>query len=228
MLFKSALVTQASGSIGGMTASHNAGGMYMRARTIPTDPATAQQIKIRNYVAVLANKWSSALSDAQRAAWAVYAANVPLLNPLGDQTYKSGINMYTRGNVARLQAGFARVDDAPTVYNLGDFTDPTVGFDATADEIDVTFTDTDDWANEDDAAMLVWASRPQNRTINFFKGPYQFAGSIDGDSVTPPTSPAAISAPFVAAAGQKIFVIIKVVRADGRVSYGFRASAIAA
>lgn len=228
MLFKSALVTQASGSVGGVTASHNAGGMYLRARTIPTDPSTAQQIKIRNFVASLANKWSSALSDAQRAAWQVYAANVPLLNPLGDQILVSGINQYTRSNVARLQATMSRVDDAPVIYNTGDFTDPTIGFDATADEVDVTFTNTDDWANEDDSAMLVWASRPQNRTINFFKGPYQLAGAIDGDSVTPPTSPAAISAPFPAAVGQKVFVIIKVVRADGRVSYGFRSVAIAA
>ncbi|KKM06452.1 hypothetical protein LCGC14_1743870, partial [marine sediment metagenome] len=48
MLFKSGLITQGSGSIGGLTASHNRGGMYFRARTIPTNPATSFQTVVRN------------------------------------------------------------------------------------------------------------------------------------------------------------------------------------
>lgn len=228
MLFKSALVTQVSGSIGGMTGSHNAGGMYFRARAIPVNPATAPQVAVRNLVAGLANQWGTGLTQAQRDAWTVYATNVPLINPLGDQIFVTGLNMYTRGNVARQQGTLARVDTAPTLFNTGDFTNPSVAFDATADEVDVTFTNTDAWANEDLAAMLVYASRPQSPTINFFKGPYQFAGEILGNSTTAPTSPAALAAPFVAVAGQKIFIRIVVVRADGRTSFAFRGVAIAA
>jgi len=228
MKFKSAIITQASGSIGGATYAHNQGGLYIRARSIPTDPASAYQVAVRNIVSQLVAAWANTLTTAQRAAWGVYASNVPLTDVFGDPQYRSGINHYVRGNTPILQAGLTRVDAGPTTYSLPDFTTPSVGFDATADEIDVTFDNTDDWANEDDAAMLVYCSRPQNASKEFFKGPYRYAGKIDGDSVSPPSSPAAIGLPFVCEAGQKVFALIRVVRADGRLSSPFRGSAVAA
>jgi len=228
MIFTSPIISAGSGSVAGLTFSHNAGGMYVRARAIPTDPNSPEQQAVKALVGNLAGLWNSLLTSVQRDAWNVYAANVPLLNPLGQQRNVSGIAMYIRSNTARLQGTLARVDDAPTVFTLGDFTNPSFGFDATADEVDVTFTAADAWANEDAAAMLVYASRPQNDSINFFKGPYRFAGEILGDAITPPTSPAAIAAPFPASAGQRVFERIVVVRADGRVSLDFRGQSDAA
>lgn len=222
MKFKSQILQQASGSVGGLTYSHNAGGMYTRQRSIPTDPATPQQSTVRGLMAQLANLWVNTLTAAQRAAWDVYAANVPVLNVFGDPIFISGLNHYVRSNVPILQAAGPRVDDGPAIYDLGDYTNPSFGIDATADEVDVTFTEADDWVDEDDAYMIIWCSRPQNPSINFFKGPYRFAGVIAGDSVTPPTSPAAIALPFVAAVGQRIFVRANVARADGRLSTPFR------
>jgi hypothetical protein len=228
MRFKSGVLAQASGSVGGYTYSHNAGGQYIRQRSIPTDPNTSRQQAVRAIIGTLVNLWVNTLTSVQRAAWDVYAANVALLDVFGDPKYRSGINHYCRSNTPILQASLARVDDGPTVYNTGDFTSPSIGIDAASDEIDVTFDNTDDWANEDGAAMLVYCSRPQNPSVNFFKGPYQYAGKIEGDAVTPPTSPAAIGLPFAAAAGQKVFARLIVVRADGRLSLPFRDGAIAA
>lgn len=225
MLFKSGLVTQVSGSIGGMTGSHNKGGYYFRARSIPTDPGTTYQTALRTFMAQLANLWGTTLTAPQRTAWEVYAANVTVPNPLGDQISLSGINHYIRSNMPRLQAGLPRVDDGPTTFDLGDFTQPSLtAGDATANEVDVTFDNTDAWANEDDAAMLLLSSREQGVTINFFKGPYRLAGSIDGDGVTPPTSPAAITSPFPLTAGNRLFAHYRVTRADGRLSQPFRTS----
>ena len=65
-------------------------------------------------------------------------------------------------------------------------------------------------------------------TINFFKGPYQFAARINGDGTTPPTSPAVIASPFPFSAGQRVFTRIVVVRVDGRVSLDFRGQSDAA
>lgn len=227
MLFKSGLVTQASGSFGGLTASHNRGGMYLRARTIPTDPATEFQTVMRANMQSLANHWLGTLTPAQREGWATYAANVTLTGPLGDQINVSGMNMYCRSNLCILQAGMTRVDGFPTVFTLGEFTLPTaIAGDGTANEIDVTFLNTDEWANEDDAAMLVYGSREQNPTINFFKGPYRLAGTIDGDSVTPPTSPAAITSAFNLTADNYVHSMVRVVRADGRLSAPFRTRGI--
>lgn len=223
MKFKSSVYTQASGSVGGLTYSHNRGGMYTRARTIPTNPSSAFQAVIRGFVAALTSAWNDTLSAAQRAAWDVYAENVPMLDSLGESRNIGGLGHYVRSNVPRLQAGLDRVDDGPTTYNLGEFTNPTIdAVDATADEIDVAFTAGDDWVGEDGAALLVLCSRPQNPGINYFTGPYRFADSIDGDSGTPPTSPASLTLPFVVAAGQKIFAQFRVTRADGRLSLPFR------
>lgn len=223
MLIKSGIMTQGSGSLGGITASHNKGGMYLRARAIPTDPASAYQTVMRQYMAQLANLWVNTLTADQRAAWETYAVNVTVPNALGDQINLSGLNHYVRSNLPRLQAGLVRVDDGPVVYNLGDFTTPGsfAGTD-TGDLLGFTFDNTDAWANEDDAAMLLLGSRQQNQTINYFKGPYRYAGKVDGDSVAPPTSPASIASAFAIDAGTKVFGLWRVSRADGRLSAPFR------
>lgn len=227
-LFKSALITQASGSIFGMTFSRNKGGNYIRQRQIPVNPNSPQQQAVRGVLGDLANHWVNTLTAAQRTAWTDYAANVPIVNRLGDPQLIPPLSQYVRSNTPRVQAGQARIDAGPTDFTLGGYTNPSFGVDATADEVDVTFDDGDAWANEDDAIALVYCSRPQNASINYFKGPYRFAGVIAGDSTTPPTSPAAIALPFAAVAGQLVFVKWSVSRADGRLSQVFRGFGIAA
>jgi hypothetical protein len=222
MKFKSQLVTQVSGSIGGTTFAHNRGGMYQRARSIPTDPNSPLQQTVRSIFGSLAILWQTTLSSAQRDAWDTYGANVPVLDAFGDQIFLTGFNHYIRSNTPRVQAATARVDDGPTAFNLGQFTNPAFSYDSTASEVDTTFTDTDAWANEDDAHAILYASRQQSDTINFFKGPYRLMSTINGDAITPPTSPAADAAPFPCAVGNRCFVRWQVSRADGRLSLPFR------
>lgn len=228
MLFTSPVIAEASGSIAGITMSRNKGGNYMRARSIPTNPNTSLQQAVRAAMSQLTVLWQDTLTVAQRAAWATYAENVPLLNPLGQARNVTALNMYVRSNISRIQAGEPRVDDGPTTFNLGEYTSPSFAIDTASDEVDVTFTDTDTWANEDDAAMLVYGSTPKDPTIEYFKGPYQLLGVIQGDSTTAPTSPAAIALPQAIVAGQRAFFRAIVSRADGRLSSDFRGSADAA
>jgi hypothetical protein len=219
-------VSAISGSIAGNTYSHNKGGAYIRNRAIPTNPNTIQQQAVRGFMATLTSLWYNTLTAAQRLAWDTYAANVLLPNPLGDPRDVGGLAMYVRSNIPRLQAGLDRVDDAPTTFNLGDYTNPSMGnATAAAQTWDLTFDNTDDWANEDDAAMLVLSGPGQNQSINFFKGPYRFAHAVLGNATTAPTSPATVSSPFVLVAGQRVFGHVRVTRADGRLTEPFRAQA---
>jgi len=227
MKFKSQLVTAISGAVGGLVGSHNQGGMYFRARAIPTDPQSSAQEAIRNAVTTLSNSWSGTLSQAQRDAWEVYAVNVPLTDVFGDSRTRSGEQHYIRSNVPRLQAGLDQVNDAPTVFTLGDFTAPTYSVTAAQDEVVVEFSDDDDWVGEDGSALLVYQSRPQSAGINFFKGPYRLGGNIEGDAGSPLSSPEAFTAPFPVEAGAKIFFRARVTRADGRLSGATVASVIA-
>lgn len=217
MLFKSQIVTAASGSIGGLTASRNKGGMYLKARAMPSDPGTTFQTTMRNFMSQLSTAWVETLDAAQRNAWEVYAFNVSVTNKLGDSSHISGINMYFRSNAARLQAGMTRVDDAPEIFDLGTFTPPVIT--ATAPTgLSVAFTTSDGWASEAGGAMLIGCSRPQNPGKAFFKGPYRRVAPILGTDPGPTTSPQVKVSPFVLAAGQRQFYYIVVVRADGRAS----------
>lgn len=218
MKFQSALISRGSGSIGGLTASRNKGGNYFRARTTPTDPGTTFQVAVRVIMATLVNLWESTLTQAERDDWAVYATNVPLLDQFGEPRTVTALNMYCRVNIPRLQAGLTRVDPAPVEFNTGSFT-TVQGVFSEASGISINFEPLDEWANEDDSSMLVYASRPQNNGINFFKGSYRFVGTIDGDGIMAPTTPATFTPPpFSFTSGQKMFAQVRVVRADGRLS----------
>lgn len=225
MKVKGSFITALSGKLGGIVGSHNRGGQYLRALAIPTNPNTPFQQVIRGFMSQLMSLWNNVLTPVQRASWDLYAFNTPAIDVFGDQIKLSGANMYARFNVPYLQADELRQDTAPTIYNLGEFTEPTLAIDQPSNEVDVTFTDTDDWVGEDDAIMSIYASRPLNQTINGFKGPYRFAGKIEGDATTPPTTPAAIALPFPVAADQRVFFKVQVLRADGRLSATFRGTA---
>lgn len=217
MLFKSPIFSQASGSIAGITFSHNRGGKYIRERVTPTDPSTPLQVAVRNAMAALTVRWNETLTALQRTAWETYASNVEMTNRIGDTVFLTGQQQYLRSNIPRHQIEVSLVDDAPTVFDLGAFTIPTYG--ATAPlALAVIFDDSDAWANEDDSYLIAYSSLQQSPTINYFAGPYRFTGSIDGNATTPPTSPAIMSSPTPLTAGNRVFMRARISREDGRLS----------
>ena len=215
-------IASASGSLGGTTFSRNRGGPYMRTRAIPVNPGTSFQSTVRQILADLTSRWAESLTQAERDLWDTYALNVPMPNALGEPRNVGGIGMYVRSNVPRTQAGLDRVDAAPTIFNLGEFTAPSLASATAPTALSVTFQPEDNWAEEDGSAMLIYGSRGTNPGINFFKGPYRYADKIEGDAVTPPATPAAIVNPFPFVATQRVFVRAIITRADGRLSSSFR------
>jgi hypothetical protein len=220
MLINSPLVGAGSGSLGGLTMSHNRGGQYLRKRVVPTDPGTIRQTAVRTILGILSARWSANLTAAQRNAWDLYGASVAFINAIGETFYLTGQQQYIRSNTPRLQTGVALVDDGPTDFTLPTFTPPALtDADSTVQELEVTFTNTDGWANEAGGALLIYQGKPQGNGRVFFKGPYRFADKVDGDAITPPTSPETVSAiPYAIAAGQNQWVQVRVCRADGRLS----------
>lgn len=210
---------QRSGKQGGIVWSHNAGGPYVRNRAIPTNPNTARQIAIRNSVRSLAIAWANTLTQAQRDAWDTYGANVSWVNRLGQTISLSGISHFIRSNTPRLQAGLARVDDAPTIFNIAT-AELLLG--ATASEatqiITITFDDTQAWTSEDGAFQQWSAGLPQNPGIKFFGGPYRMIGNGLGDSGVPLVSPQTFTSGYPFADGQRIWLRSRIGRADGRLS----------
>jgi hypothetical protein len=223
MLFKSQTMSEASGSAGGLTASRNRFGAYMRARVMPVNPASAYQQVVRNALSTLTARWQNVLTDAQRQAWETYGINVPMPNALGDPVNLTGLNHYIRSNTPRIQAGCTLIDDGPVVFSLPVLT-PLTAITATAgtENVAFAFDNTDPWANEDNGHLLIASSRQQAPTINFFKGPYRYQHKEDGNSVTPPTSPSSYTSTFNLDAGNNVFLLARASRADGRLSSPFR------
>lgn len=219
VLIKSTIFSNMSGSLAGSTAARNRGGLYLRNRSTPLNPQTAKQLAIRNAVSSLVSAWKNTLTAAQRAAWATYADQTPVINRLGDSRNLTGINWYTACNVPRIQAGLARVDDGPTTPGLATFTTPTLQQDGAGAKLcTLTFTSGDSWVSEDGAAMLVWDSQSLPASINFFNGRFNFANAILGNATTPPPSPASFLTAFDPISGDAMFFRVRVTLADGRLS----------
>lgn len=218
MKFKGSHITQASGSLAGVTYSHNRGGQYTRARSIPVSPNTPQQAFMKATFGDLASRWSEILTPAQRAGWEAYALNTPLPDALGDPRNVGGIGMYIRGNAPRLQAAMGRIDNGPTSAGLPGLTAPGVtSLVAATGILTYTFTNTDTWAAAG-GALLVYASRGYGVSINGFKGPFRFVDATLGAGV-PPTSPQTVAiTTFTYVAGQRVFIRFQAVDALGRLS----------
>lgn len=238
-LIKSQLITQASGSIGGLTFSRAAGGLYIRARAIPTNPNTTLQSIARNAFSDLVAAWTETLTTAQREAWDLYASNVAQANPLGTPFFQSGQNAFVQCNTTRLigaHPSFTPLTGLPLATPVGDYiaTGPQVydrggdvgslsltNADAALNQLTIAYDDTKPWANEDDAALVFWMSKPRNPSRKFFRGPWRLLAAVLGDSETPPTSPltATVAAPsFDLPADVTVRVKAAIIRADGRYS----------
>ena len=211
-----------SGSIAGDVHARNRSGNYVRARTKPINPNTARQVEVRSAVTLLAERWSSVLTAVQRIAWGLYADSVAMKNKLGETIFLSGFNHYIRSNVIIVQTGGTIIDDGPTIFELPE-KDPTLAITATeaAQTIDVSFDNTLPWANEDGAFLWTFQGSPQNAQRNFFIGPWRQMDQIDGDGITPPTSPDTQPVVFAIAAGQRQWIYARISRADGRLSERF-------
>jgi len=212
-----------SGKVGGSVYAKNKSGSYVRNWAKPVNPNTSRQQQARNNLSAMAEYWSGTLTAAQRTAWDLYASNVPVLNRLGESINLSGFNMFCRSNAAILAVGGDVVPDGPTIFSLPE-EDPTMSaaISAASQEISVSFDDSLAWANEEGGYLSVQVGQPQIASKSFFAAPYRYAGKVEGDGATPPTSPAAIALPYVVSAGQKVWVKVRVIRADGRISEPFQ------
>jgi hypothetical protein len=220
MKYESQIIASGSGSIGGCTFSRNRGGQYIRRRSLPVNPGSTFQNIVTAALGTLVANWVNVLTQDQRDLWDAWADAV---NPNG-----TGENAYIAANVMRLQAGFATIPNAPTPQSGADLTPPTVSQpDVSDDDVDISFNNADEWATAVGGHLFIFISRPTNASRNFFKGPYRYAGTIDG-AVVPPTSPSTlIGLPFSFAADQRVHFQFRASTADGRISPVSRTNAIA-
>jgi len=230
MLIKGLLASEMSGSLAGITASHNRGGLYFRARAIPVNPSSIYQQAVRGAMATLATRWSNTLTQLQRDAWEVYATNVPVTDRLGASRKLTGLNWYSAANTCRIQAGVilptVHIDTAPIIMSRCALTPPGIVSATAATEIlSMSFDNTDSWATAIGGALLVYCGIPQNASVKSYKGPYRYSGKILG-AVVPPTSPLPITSAYPFGVGNRVHIQCRAITTDGRISPSFRISGL--
>lgn len=179
-----------SGSFGGLTASRNKGGQYLRRRSAPVNPNTSRQQLVRTIVGGLTQQWTSLLNETQRESWRVYAANTPFIDGLGQTVNISGVNAFVRANSTRALANnqglvlLSTILTAPTIFNTGVAVGTVDTFDGDFTTPPGTITVSGDLNGTTDTTgdAFLFVAPPQNEGRKFFKGPYQLAATVPIDA----------------------------------------------
>lgn len=230
MKFVGAMTGTMSGSLGGVTASHNRGGQYLRQRVVPTNPNTTPQAAVRSYMGSSNSTWQM-LTDSDRALWNNYAANVPTVDSLGQELVLTGQQMFIRSNITRNRIGLNAPAAGPTIFNRGQPVvliqsaiagDPQeLGIATAALSSKVVFMDAIDSSGD----VILQIGRPVSPAVNYYRGPYCLVNSTPVSSLdTDATLTATPVADFPFAtltAGQRRPVRLVVALDDGRVSHGY-------
>ncbi len=111
--FTSHIVTGASGSVGGTTYAKNRNGMYLRAKTAPTQPRSAAQDTVRSSFTGSAQAWRG-LSETQRAGWQALGTQVKTTDSLGQSSTLTGAQMHLSLNTVLATTGASPISDAPS------------------------------------------------------------------------------------------------------------------
>ena len=126
IIIPGAMVSQASGRIGGTIFSRNRGGAYVRNGSIPTTVTTPFAQLIKSVTAAQSQAWAG-LADAVQEQWREWATQNPVINRLGQSRTLSGHQAFVQINGRLVYAGFAAlvsppIGEAPAPFNPGTVT----------------------------------------------------------------------------------------------------------
>ena len=216
MKYKGTLITDASGSLAGLTFSHNFAGAYIRQRVTPTNPNSQYQQTVRGAMTNGHVAWLT-LPQGTKDAWNAYAYGTPITDKLGQSIKITGRLMFLRDYVLRKMVGLGLPPLVVTTMGLTPLTPPTVTITSPSTG-SIAFTNTDAWCTTTGGWLRAFMSRGKGLGTNFFRGPYRSAMSVEGFTGGPPVSPLAFTTPYAVQVGQKVFMRYLATDKEGRLS----------
>ena len=220
----SALIGRLSRSAGSTTASHNKFGAYLRNRVMPTNPQSSFQTAVRGNFSDLSTAFRT-LTDPQKEGWITLGQSMERTDSLGQTYSMTGIQAFISVNNNLLTVGEAAVDDAPA-YQLPD--QPASGvatIGAGLSSFSIAFTPP---ASGD--FILVYATRPMSAGRMFAaRSEYKLIAILDDASTSPEAAATAYISrfgSFASKAGEKVFLRLIAISAEGFASTPIQSSSI--
>jgi len=117
-----AIVTQISGKVGGQTFGKGQSGAYIKNTGSYINKRSGIRDERKAVLTSVTGLWRQ-LSDAQKNSWIALAPSFPYTNRVGDVSYYSGFNLFTKFNYNLQLDGQSPIPTAPTVSTV---TPPTL------------------------------------------------------------------------------------------------------
>ena len=201
MKYKGTFVSDLSGSLGGIVASNNKGGTYLRRKVTPINPKSAGQLRSRFALGTVSQAWR-ALTEYVRTTWNDAGA---ALNPA-----IQGNALWVKVNSLRGQTNLANIEFPPTGGSdpFSGNANPFAVVVSDSGQITITPATPNGW--EAGGLLLVSAGLRQSNGSKISK--YMSIGTSAGHGGTP----YAFSLPFSVTGGQSIALKCTVQDSEGR------------
>jgi len=159
------IVSEARNKQGNLVYSRNQHGDYIRTRVDPDETPTAARNYVWGIFGPLAAEWSATLTEAQRLAWAGFAAKHPFKNVHGQEHFICGYDAFFRVNLILKYQGYATKTTPPKDTKVTPPQTFSIDANITTSKMWLIWTPTPVPTDHD----LIWfASAPQNPGRNYF------------------------------------------------------------
>ena len=211
-------VQDARGKNNGNVYSKNRYGAYVRTKVTPVNRRTSFQAAVRSAFSSASTAWSATLTEAQRQAFAAFAALHPFTNIFGEKRLLDGKSMFVKIQAALSNAGLALTTTPPADITTGSISGlvltATVAAGGTLSLADV------ESGIPVGAQINIYATAVQSNGKNFVKSELRFIESVafTGGPYNIKASWIAKFGAFPTVAGGKIFVAVQIITAEGWLS----------
>lgn len=215
---------QLSGSMGGVVASHNRGGAYLRARSVPTTSTSNAALNAKAYLATASQGWQG-LTSAQRLTWEDWAAINPVTDKFGEQRVLSGHQAYVQLNRRLLQASIAAISVPPVTAPPVGLLTFTGTYDIGMGDFQVVYTATPLGAAE---SLYLWGAVVNSAGRAYVQNLYKLVYIGAAATASPIDAQTELEARFgTLQVGQYVHWLAQVLdRASGRVSTPSKTSGV--
>jgi hypothetical protein len=205
--FKPILGSDLSGHIGGVVASHNTYGPYLRQRVKPVNKKTPAQQAQRAAIAAISQTWRT-LDPTVQASWV--AASVTKTSKKGDKVVLTGAAAFQFVNTLRFRLGLTLVTSPPSGTTTPTLTPPSIAITG-AYTLSLTLA-ADAW-NANGGGLIISAGLLTSNGRSYSTPSVAVTGLLG-----PQTIPVTVNLPFSIPIGARARLLFHATDPDGRQS----------